>query len=358
MTAVHRPLDARIHGRQIAALLAAGDEVTYVAPWRDTGTTPPDTPGLVPLDVRRAEGRRRLAAWRDVRRVVADRADDHDVVLVHDPELLVAIAGLRELPPVVWDVHEDTAAALVDRPWVPGSLRPLLSSAVRAVERRAERRHHLLLAEAGYVTRFRGDHPVVRNLPHRVADAPATPSADRVVYLGRLSSSRGLDMMLELAEALHDDGATLELIGYADPGVEHRVRRAHDAGLVRWAGFVPNHQALERLRGAGVGLSLLRDSPNFRVSLPTKVAEYMAHGVPVVTTPLPEASRLVEESGGGRVVPFDDLDAVVVATRSLLADDGARTAMGAAGHAYASRQLRWDREAEHFVAHLHRWARS
>ena len=57
-------------------------------------------------------------------------------------------------------------------------------------------------------------------------------------------------------------------------------------GLLRWPGFVPNDQAMPVGDGALAGLSLLQDEPNFRHSLPTKVVEYMARGVPVVTTPL------------------------------------------------------------------------
>ena len=45
--------------------------------------------------------------------MIRKQARDHDVILLHDPELLAAVAGLRRRrgPVVVWDVHEDTAAA-------------------------------------------------------------------------------------------------------------------------------------------------------------------------------------------------------------------------------------------------------
>ena len=56
------------------------------------------------------------------------------------------------------------------------------------------------------------------------------------------------------------------------------------------------------LPGALAGLSLLQDLPNYRHSRPTKIVEYMAHGVPVVTTPLPVAVELVESAGAGVVV--------------------------------------------------------
>ena len=49
--------------------------------------------------------------------------------------------------------------------------------------------------------------------------------------------------------------------------------------------------------------------------MPTKVVEYMAHGVPVITTPLPLAVELVQNADCGFVVPFGDVRRLP--TRSL-----------------------------------------
>jgi hypothetical protein len=69
----------------------------------------------------------------------------------HDPELVLAAAGLR-LPNLIWDVHEDPAAALQVKSWMPKPLRRPLAAAWRRAERVAKRQHHLLLAEHGYRT--------------------------------------------------------------------------------------------------------------------------------------------------------------------------------------------------------------
>jgi hypothetical protein len=123
VTVVHHPGDARIRHREISALLDAGWQVTYAAPFSGYGVDPPDgLDGLVTVDVPRATGRRRFAALRGARALLRVRAPGHDVVLLHDPELLLTLPGLN-LPPVVWDVHEDTAAAVTLKPWLPGPLR-------------------------------------------------------------------------------------------------------------------------------------------------------------------------------------------------------------------------------------------
>ena len=104
--------------------------------------------------------------------------------------------------------------------------------------------------------------------------------------------------------------------------------------------------------GALAGLSLLHDEPNYRVSRPTKVIEYVAHGVPVVTTPLPLARRLVEEVGAGIVVPFGDPAATLDAVLALDADPEARARMGGLGHAHAREQLDWTLRSREFVSRM------
>src|SRR5262249_62020460 len=102
-------------------------------------------------------------------------------------------------------------------------------------------------------------------------------------------------------------GISVELIGPADAAARAHIQAAGDQ--VHWHGFVPNAEALRLAEGALAGLSLLHDEANFRPSMPTKVVEYMARGVPVITTPLPLAVALVESADCGFVVPFGDVGA-------------------------------------------------
>ena len=73
-------------------------------------------------------------------------------------------------------------------------------------------------------------------------------------------------------------------------------------------------------QGALAGLSLLHDVPNYRQSLPTKVIEYMARGLPVITTPLPMAASIVGRAECGLVVPFGDVEAAAQAVLRLRDD--------------------------------------
>jgi glycosyltransferase involved in cell wall biosynthesis len=214
------------------------------------------------------------------------------------------------------------------------------------------------LAEHGYVKRFAWPHPVVPNTTY-VPDVPAPPGDDRrVVYVGHLSPDRGTAEMTELARLLRPHGVTVELIGPADARARAQIEPARSAGLLRWRGFVPNDEAMPMLDGALAGLSLLRDEPNFRHSMPTKVVEYMARGVPVVTTPLPAAAELASGHECGFVVPFGDPVAAADAVLELDRDFSLRAKMGRRGHEAAYSSLGWPSDARAFVGQLESWAKS
>jgi glycosyltransferase involved in cell wall biosynthesis len=225
---------------------------------------------------------------------------------------------------------------------------------VHVAERLAERRLHLLLAESGYNARFAATHPVIPNTTY-VPPVAAPPSGPRrVVYVGWLSPDRGSAEMVDLGRLLKPHGIAVELIGQADAAAQAHITAGGDA--VHWHGFVPNEEALRLVEGALAGLSLLQDEANFRHSMPTKIAEYMARGVPAVSTPLPLAVDLVEAADGGFVVPFNDPRAAADAILKLDADPGLRVDMGLRAHAYARAHLAWAPNAAAFVTELETWA--
>ena len=358
VTVVHHPDDARIRHREIRALLDAGWRVTYAAPFAAYDIAVPTGPvQLETVDLPRAAGRRRLAALRRARELLRVRGIDHDVVVLHDPELLLTLPGLN-LPPVVWDVHEDTAAAMTLKPWLPSPMRRPAAAAIRAVEGLAARRVHLILAEASYRDRFGDGYLVVPNTA-RVPDRVASPADRKLVYLGHVTLARGAAELVEVGRKVTQvtSGQTrLLVIGAADEAASGLLAPAAAAGEIDWAGFVPSSTALPLLEGAMAGLSLLHDEPNYRGSLPTKVVEYMAHGVPVVTTPLPLAGDLVRRTGAGVIVPFGDADATVNEVLRLRNDPERRARMGSAGHRAAMVEFDWRRQSAAFVAEIARIA--
>lgn len=355
VTVVHHPQDSRIRHREIAALLEVGWQVTYLAPFAAHDLSlPPAGNALTGVDLPRASGRDRLRAARAARGAIRRLAPEHDIVLVHDPELLIAAAGLG-LDHLVWDVHEDPAGALGVKDWLPGPLRRPVAAGWRAAERLVERRHPLLLAEHAYADRFRQEHTVVPNAVVVPDHVPPAGGA-RLVHVGNLTTARGSETMVEATRLAHEASGgvvTLEVIGPArDHASREVMERGHREGYVTWRGFRPAAEAMAALDGALAGLSLLADVPNYRGSMPTKVVEYLAHGIPAVTTPLPLAEEIVREVDAGVVVPFEDPQAVADAVVRLWRDPAQAAAMGSRGRDLVRERHDWAKGAAAFVAAL------
>jgi glycosyltransferase involved in cell wall biosynthesis len=177
-----------------------------------------------------------------------------------------------------------------------------------------------------------------------------SPAVPLVLHQGAPAPDRGCDVLVEAIGALPD--ARLVFLGDPEPGYDKRLRETIAAqGLhdrVSLIPGVPLDQLLANTAEADVGVTLLQDTcENHRLALPNKLFEYIAAGVPVVASALPETEALVNAYGVGWCVAPSDPMAVAGALSTALAarDDpalGSRLARAAS-------ELRWAREQERLL---------
>ncbi|MCP3993863.1 MAG: glycosyltransferase family 4 protein [bacterium] len=267
----------------------------------------------------------RVGRWLRAARLLLGKS--YDVASLHDPELipLGILASIRRRT-VVFDVHENIPAQLRTKEWVPRPLRRPLAAIVGWLLRVAERRLAITLAESGYSSLFREPHPV---FPNYLVGAPPPPRpADPdigIVYLGDVTEARGLAMVVEAAGRA--GGGTLTIMGRCTPEFRARllaVAASHGLSL-EFHGFVTPARALEIAAGATVAVSPLLDTPNYRGSLPTKVLEYLAVGVPTLASDLEGTRAVVAGKPGLILVPPGNVEAWTAAISDALADQELRS---------------------------------
>ncbi|MCA1842572.1 MAG: glycosyltransferase, partial [Actinobacteria bacterium] len=177
----------------------------------------------------------------------------------------------------------------------------------------------------------------LRHVPHFVDAASLPPAAGHragVVYAGRLSPEKGVDVLVEAVARLDRPGfrnivgAGLEVLGDgpARPALE-RLAAARAPGRVSFRGRRDRPEVLERLRSAQVAVLPSRWYEN----QPLIVLEALACGVPVVASDLGGTAELVDHGVDGLLVPPDDPGALAAALARLLDDPGTTARMGAAG---------------------------
>ncbi|QSB24058.1 glycosyltransferase family protein [Curtobacterium sp. 24E2] len=279
------------------------------------------------------------------------------VVHLHDPELLWAVLLLRLMGrAVVYDAHEDLPDQVRGKEYLAPLARRVGVVVAHVAVRLAGRAHVVIGATPAITRRFPADRTiVVRNVPRIMDDhVPPAPNecAPVAVYVGSLSHDRGLEVLTGVAGSPDlPSGWRIVTAGPIDAAVD---RRRFDAlvasGHIDHRGVVPPRAARELMSGSRVGLLPLLPTPAYRMSIPTKLFEYMASGTAVVATDVPLWRELLAGSECATWVPPGDPGAVVAALQRYEDDPELLERHAASGRALVRERFRWDREEQELLA--------
>ena len=282
-----------------------------------------------------------------------------DLVHVHDPELLPMAWVLRLLGTrVIYDAHEDLPTQIAAKPWVPRWAVAMTAWASAVLLRLGAGGVDAVVAATERVgQRFPpGKRIVVHNYPAfetRALPRPGDRHADRppdIAYVGGVSLARGLRQMLAAAALLPDPRPHLHIAGRFEPAaLEARASELPGADRAIWHGWLGPQEVASLLGRVRIGICVLQPLPSYVDSLPTKLFEYMAAGLPVVASDFPPWRDIVETAGCGLLVDPTQPSAIAEAISTLLADPTRAEAMGQAGRQAAVERYRWEHEAAKLV---------
>jgi glycosyltransferase involved in cell wall biosynthesis len=184
------------------------------------------------------------------------------------------------------------------------------------------------------------------------------PALALVVYIGGLMPGRGLEQMIDALPLVPE--ARLRAIGPVAPRYRASLlSRAETAGVtdrIELRSPVPPAEVGSALAGAAVGLCLIQPiCRSYELSLPNKLFEYTAAGVPVLASDLPVIGELVRRDGFGALTSAGDPDTIAASLERLLEPDSWRRAAQCA-HAFAATHS-WASEARTLAAAYRRGGR-
>lgn len=360
VSTVHRSTDVRVFGKECRTLAAAGYDVTLYARVDRAGESRAyDEDGVHVVPVPQPASRvirMTRTVWGLLRPLHARRAA---VYHLHDPELIPLGLVLRLLGhTVVYDAHEDLPAQVLEKGWVPRPARPVVVRVSRLLVRLAGRGLSAIVAATPTIARgYRGAARVatVGNFPILLDSDTEVPYEERprpLAYVGGVARARGLATMLEAARLVHAGdgghgghaGGRLSLAGPFQPAaLAAELAGTQDA--VDYLGVLAPVDARRVMGESRVGLLLYHRSRAHEDSMPNKLFEYMAAGVPVVASDFPLWQEIVAETGAGFVVPPEDAEAVAKAARWLLENPAEAAVMGRRGRRAVRERYSWQTEA-------------
>ncbi len=156
----------------------------------------------------------------------------------------------------------------------------------------------------------------------RLRELLSIPSDKKIIlYQGGLQEGRGIFVSLSAIKKI--DNAVLVFLGEGNlrDQIVRTIEQERLHGRVFLLEAAPVSELLHYTAGADIGLCLIENyGTSYYHSLPNKLFEYVAAGIPVVASSFPEIRRFVESNGVGICVNPEDKEEVESAVRRILTD--------------------------------------
>lgn len=349
----HPARHIRIHQKECRSLADAGYDVRFIAVHDKFEIID----GVKIIPVRPPQSRfDRLCIWpwKVYKAAISQKAD---IYHLHNPSLLpvgrlLALSGAT----VIFDMHENTPKWLLTAPWLPHSLRGAASRIYSAVERILIGGFPVIFAESSYAKDYPWvkKHETVLNMPDTNSLLKLTAQkydVPKVVYFGVVQPDRGSMITLEVLKILRERGQIVHWLCIGPASDAHRseiLETATKYGVadqVELHGWVSPEEGWLMVTRCHIGLALLEPLPNYTESYPTKIFEYMALGLPVITSNFPLYKSVVEEYGCGVCVDPTNSQQIAKTIESILTDVESARQMGICGRRAACERFSWPSEA-------------
>ncbi|MCX6214038.1 glycosyltransferase family 4 protein [Spirosoma sp.] len=279
------------------------------------------------------------------------------LVHVYSPEFLPFAYVFRLLgAQVIYEVQENLHKKMQLKTSNNGAL---LRQMFRLFDRLAQRHFFLIFTEHGYLstyTQLASPHVVVYNYPllsfldpfcTPYNPSPETPS---FFYIGLLSFDRAVDTLVDSFAKL---GITyprfiVHLFGrrtFTDTNLENLPGYARIRDHLHFYGYTDQRLAFQYARGATAGLALLKPVGDYPESYTTKLFEYMALGLPVITSDFPLYRDIVDRHHCGFCVSPHDPAQLADSLAYLIENPDEARRMGQRGRQAVEQLYNWSTEA-------------
>jgi glycosyltransferase involved in cell wall biosynthesis len=352
LTSIHSRYDTRIFLKECVSLAKVEDyEVSLIVA---DGLGDEEKNCVNIFDVGKLNGRLNRI-FRTTTNVLAKAIDlDSDIYHFHDPELIPIGLKLKKLgKKVIFDIHENVGLQIKDKEYLNYFLRNLLSFMYVKYEKKALKKFDMLvLAEDSYVeyySKLSNSITVILNMPD-IEPLKKFQVEDRdkngLFYIGGISNERGLNVTVEALKILKETipDIYMHYVGNTYNNILEDIDIKSIQNNIKFYGPMPLFEGLEISKNAKVGLSILKPIGNYTKSYSTKVFEYMALGLPVITSNFKLYKNIVEKYHCGLCVNPLDPKEIAKAITYIVTNPNEAKQMGENGKKAVTERYNWTNE--------------
>lgn len=215
---------------------------------------------------------------------------DCDIYHLHDPELLnIGLKLKNKGKKVIFDSHEDVSEDIMIKDWIPFYIRKLISLIYYALEKYICKQLDFVISATPYIcNKFqeRGIMSIdIKNYPIKedfiYQKTNWNEKKDEICYVGEISKERGIIEIIESLEGLKN--IRLNLVGsFSDLNLKNRCQKMKGWSKVNELGFLSKKEINKVFNNSKLGIVTLHPTKTYLPSIPVKIFEYMAAGLPIV----------------------------------------------------------------------------
>ena len=362
LTSAHPRDDVRVYHKECRSLARMGHEV-YLMVADGKGDATID--GVRVLDVGRPAGRLARMFGSPAKILRRSLEIEAEAFHLHDPELLtIALALKKRGKKVVYDAHEDVPRQILGKHYLPQGVRSSVAYLAESYEGFVSRRIDGVIAATPTIRdRYLPINPNtqdVNNYPMLEEFGDVVLTAEKrveICYVGGIAGIRGIRELVLALEHCRS-GVVLNLVGsFSEPSTESEVKAYEGWRRVRHQGVLGRLGVTAALSTSLAGLVTLHPTANYLESLPIKMFEYMAAGLPVIASNFPLWKKIIEGHDCGLCVDPMNVEDIARAIDWMVDNPERASEMGANGRRAVFEHFNWAREQEKlgaFYRHLQR----
>jgi len=285
---------------------------------------------------------------------------DCDIYQIHDPELLRFARKLKKLGKIViFDSHEFYGLQILVKPYIPKALRKIIATSYNYYEKFICKRIDAVISVCtidgkDYFKNRSKKNVIVSNVPDITkfkynGSLSKTNESEAILYVGAISASRGITQIVKAVAAIK---SKLILCGpILSQEYFNQLSKMPEFKYVSYKGVLNRDEIISVLKESSIGISTLHHVGQYSEidTLPTKVFEYMAMGLPVVISNTRYASELNNKFNFGICVEPNDVSQIIDAINYLLNNKTEALEMGKRGRTLVSDSFNWCKEEENLV---------
>ncbi len=277
-----------------------------------------------------------------------------DVYHFHDPEILRVAKKLKKAgKKVIYDVHEDLPRQILAKPYLKNIIKKPLSRLIERYENKIAAQLDGIITATPFIKdrflRLNKNTIDINNFPileELILDMDySSKTGNEICYVGGITKIRGIAELIKAMSSINQENFKLNLAGhFQESDFKEVLKKEKSWNKVIEHGFLNRMQVKDIYSHSKIGMVTLHPIINYLDSLPVKMFEYMAAGLPVIASDFPLWKTIIEDNNCGICVNPLNPHEIANAINRLLNNPKEAQEMGENGKKLVIEKYNWKTE--------------